>query len=455
MRRSFAALIALLVLASARLGLAATLYADKVVERTLDNGFRMLLLEDHKAPVAVVQIWYRVGSRNEVPGSTGLSHLLEHMMFKGTTNHGPEEYSQTISRNGGNENAFTADDATTYFATLAADRVQVEVDFEADRMRNLKLDDALFQPERQVVTEERRLRTDNNPIASMFESLNATTFIAHTYRLPTIGWPSDIAAATREDLQAHYDRYYQPNNAFLVAVGDFDSKAFGDMVAERFSPIPRGADPPPVRVKEPPQDGPRRVVVEKPAKLPFVALQYHVPNLHSPDSPALEVLEAVLSNGKSSRLYQELVHKQRVALDAEAGYDRTAIDDKVFTLSAQAQPGVQVERLEHALREQIEAVRKTAPSAEEVTRAKSQIEAAFVFAQDSMFYRALLLGTYEIVGGWKQIDEYLPSIEKVGPADVQRVAAKYLVDTNQTTGTLHPLPTSATTVEQMPTGPVR
>src|SRR5262249_30236562 len=158
-----------------RTSLAATTYADKVVERTLDNGFKMLLLEDHKAPVAVVQIWYRVSSRNEGPGTTGLSHLLEHMMFKGTSNHGPEEYSQTIARNGGNENAFPADDATTYFATLAADRVNVEVDFEADRMRNLSLDDAQFQPERQVVMEERRLRTDNNPIASMFESLNATT----------------------------------------------------------------------------------------------------------------------------------------------------------------------------------------------------------------------------------------------------------------------------------------
>jgi len=455
MLRSLSSLLAIALLLAARTSPAATTYADKVVERTLDNGFKVLLLEDHKAPVAVVQIWYRVGSRNEGPGTTGLSHLLEHMMFKGTSNHPPEEYSETIARNGGNENAFTADDATTYFATLAADRVNVEVDFEADRMRNLTLDDAQFQPERQVVMEERRLRTDNNPIASMFEALNGATFLAHTYRLPTIGWASDIAAETRDDLKAHYDRYYQPNNAFMVAVGDFDAKAFGDAVSERFAPIPRGSDPPEVRTKEPEQHGPRRVLVEKPAKLPFIALQYHVPNLHHPDSGPLEVLEAVLANGKSARLYRELVRKQRVALDADAGYDRTAHDDKLFALTAQAQPGVAIERLERALLEQIEAVQKSPPSADELARAKTQLEAAFVFAQDSMFYRGLLLGTYEVAGGWKQIDDYLPSISKVTAADVQRVAKQYLVENNRTTGILRPLPTQATNVEQMPMGPVR
>jgi len=434
---------------------AAQKYADRVVERTLDNGFKMLLLEDHKAPVAVVQVWYRVGSRNELPGTTGLSHMLEHMMFKGTAKNGPEEYSRIIAKNGGNENAFTSDDATTYFATLASDRIGVEVELEADRMRNLVLDEKLFEPERKVVMEERRMRTDNNPIAFMFESLNAATFLEHPYRQPVIGWATDIAGWKLADLKHHYDLYYQPNNAFLVAVGDFDAKQLGDLIAAQFGAHPRGGDPPPVRAKEQAPRGERRVSVERPARLPFVALQYVVPNLRSPDAPALEMLESVLSNGKSSRLYQRLVREQRVALDAGASYARTAVDDKTFSLSAQPQPGVTAEQLEKALLAEVEAIQKEPPSQDELDRARAQVEAAFVFAQDSMFYRGLLLGTYEIAGGWKQIDDFLPSIEKVTPEQVQQVAQKYLTPINRTAGVLVPLPTDESApLERMPAGPM-
>lgn len=434
---------------------AAQTYAEQVVERTLDNGFKMLLLEDHKAPVAVVQVWYRVGSRNELPGTTGLSHMLEHMMFKGTANNGPEEYSRIIARNGGNENAFTSDDATTYFATLASDRILVEVELEADRMRNLVLSEQLFEPERKVVMEERRMRTDNNPIAFMFESLNAATFLEHPYRQPVIGWATDIAGWKLDDLKHHYDLYYQPNNAFLVAVGDFDAKKMGDLVAEKFGAYPRAADPPPVRAKEQAPRGERRVSVERPARLPFVSLQYVVPNLDSPDAPALEMLESVLSNGKSSRLYQRLVREQRVALDAGASYARTAVDDKTFSLSGQPQPGVSAEQLEKALLAEVEALQKEPPSQDELNRARAQVEAAFVFAQDSMFYRGLLLGTYEIAGGWRQIDDFLPAIEKVTPQQVQEVAKKYLTQVNRTAGVLVPLPTDdAAPLERMPAGPM-
>jgi zinc protease len=434
---------------------AALKYADQVVERTLDNGFKMLLLEDHKAPVAVVQVWYRVGSRNELPGLTGLSHMLEHMMFKGTTRNGPEEYSRIIAQNGGNENAFTSDDATTYFATLASDRIGVEVELEADRMRNLVLSEQLFEPERQVVAEERRMRTDNNPISFMFESLNAATFLEHPYRQPVIGWPTDIAGWKLADLKAHYETYYQPNNAFLVAVGDFDAQKLGEVVERHFGGFPRAADAPPVRAKEPPPRGARRVSVERPARLPFVAMQYVTPNLHHPDAPALEMLESVLSNGKSSRFYQRLVREQRVALDAGASYARTAVDDKTFTISAQPQPGVSAEQLEKALLAEIEAIQKAPPAQDELDRARSQVEAAFVFAQDSMFYRGMLLGTYEIAGGWRQIDDFLPAIDKVTPEQVQEVARKYLTPQNRTTGVLVPLPTDESApLERMPTGPM-
>ena len=435
--------------------LAAKPYAEQVVERTLDNGLKMLLLEDHKAPVTVVQVWYRVGSRNETPGVTGLSHMLEHMMFKGTKAHGPEEYSKIISRNGGNENAFTSDDMTTYFATLASDRAAVEVDLEADRMRGIELTKENFEPERQVVMEERRMRTDNNPIAFLLETLNAATFLEHPYRQPTIGWAKDIEGWTLEDLQRHYDTYYQPNNAVFVAVGDFDAKALGDLVAGKFGSIPRGPEPPKMRTTEPPPRGAKRITVEKPAKLPFVAMQYHAPNLHHADSPALEMLAGVLSTGKSSRFYRDLVHRDRLALEADASYDRTSIDDKTFTIGGQPQPGVPIEKLEAALVAQIEAIRKTPPSKEELDRVRAQMESGFVFAQDSMFYRGMLLGTYEMAGGWRQIDDYLPSLAKVTPEDVQRVAREYMKPENRTTGVLVPLPIDASApVEQVPSGPI-
>jgi zinc protease len=447
--------LAILALALCSPAGAAQKYAEQVVERTLDNGFKMLLLEDHKAPVAVVQVWYRVGSRNESPGRTGLSHMLEHMMFKGTAKNGPEEYSRIIARNGGNENAFTGDDATTYFATLASDRISAEVELEADRMRNLVLSEQLFEPERKVVMEERRMRTDNSPIGFMFESLNAATFLEHPYRQPVIGWPNDIAHWLLSDLRHHYDVYYQPNNAFLVAVGDFQAQAFGDMVAAQFGAYPRAEDVPPVRIEEPEPRGERRVSVERPARLPYVALQYQAPNLHDGDAPALEMLESVLSNGKSSRLYQHLVREQRVALDVSASYARTSIDDKTFTLSGQPQPGVSADQLEKALLAEVEALQKTPPAAEELTRARSQVEAAFVFAQDSMFYRGLLLGTYEITGGWRQIDDFLPQIQKVTPEQVQAVAKKYLTNVNRTVGVLVPLPTDeAAPLERAPAGPM-
>jgi len=313
----------------------------------------------------------------------------------------------------------------------------------------------LFEPERKVVMEERRMRTDNNPIGFMLESLNAATFLEHPYRQPVIGWPNDIATWELADLRHHYDVYYQPNNAFLVAVGDFDAKAFGDQVAAQFGVYARAADPPPMRIKEPNPRGERRVAVERPARLPYVALQYGAPNLHDPDAPALEMLESVLSNGKSSRLYQHLVREQRLALDVSASYARTAIDDKTFTLSGQPQQGVTADQLEKALLAEIEALQKAPPSADELTRARAQVEASFVFAQDSMFYRGLLLGTYEVSGGWRQIDDYLPQIAKVTPEQVQEVAQKYLTTVNRSVGVLVPLPTDeAAPVERMPAGPM-
>jgi zinc protease len=398
----------------------------------------MILLPDHKAQVGVVQVWYRVGSRNETPGRTGLSHMLEHMMFKGTERFGSGEYSKIIARQGGSENAFTSDDATTYFAKLAADRLDVELEQEADRMRGLVLSSEEFEPERKVVAEERRMRVEDDPISYLYEALDAAAFTTHPYRHPTIGWEGDIESWTLADLKQHYDLYYQPGNAVIVVAGDFDPAEIARRIETNFGSIPAGSRPPEVTVREEAPRGPKRIEITRPARLPFVALTHPTPNLHHADSAALEVLEVILSAGKSSRLHEALVLEDQVALGVGAHYARTSVDDRTFSLSAQAQPGRSAAEVESALLDQIRKIQEAPPADEELARAKRQIESGFIFSQDSIFYRAMLLGTYEMAGGWEQIDEYLPAIAAVQAEDVQRVARAWLTADRRTTGILHP-----------------
>jgi len=413
-------------------------YADRVREHVLDNGLKVLLLEDHKAPVAVFQVWYRVGSRNETLGKTGLSHVLEHMMFKGTDKLGPEEYSDTIKRNGGDENAFTTADSTTYFATLASDRIDVEIELEADRMQNLKFAEEQFFPELEVVMEERRTRTDDKPIPELFEQMRATAFTAHPYQWPVIGWMNDLRQLSREDALAYYRGYYAPANAVAIAVGDFDSDALLAKIEAAFGAIPAGRAAPVVRAIEPTQAGERRTTLRRPAELPFVALAYHVPNLDSLDSYALDVLSDLLAGGKSSRLHQDLVYRRRIARSTGASYDMTSIDPGLFYIYGQPMPGQQVETIERALLDHLERLRREPVDDSELAKVKAASEAAFVFAQDSLFYQGMLLGQYEIAGGWRRFDNYLPGLRAVTPADIQRVAAKYFTAENRTVGILDP-----------------
>ncbi len=451
-RAMTAALAAVLLVAP----VSALSYAERVVEATLPNGLELILLEDHKAPVVVFQLYYRVGSRNEALGHTGLSHILEHVMFKGTETVGPEAYSRIIQLNGGRTNAFTSQDNTTYFATLASDRVGVVVDLEADRLANLKVTNEQFLPERDVIMEERRLRVDNNPIGALFEQLTTTAYTAHPYEFPIIGWMSDIAQTTLDDVLAFHRLYYAPNNAFIVAVGDFDSTALTARIADAFAAIPRGEAPPRVRAIEPPQRGARRVDLKREAQLPFVAMAHHTPNLTSPDAAALEVLATILAGGESARLHHELVYRQRVARAAGASYDYTSIDPGLFTLYVQPLPGIAVADAEVALGRQIERLRQEPPSAREMEKARNGIEASFVFAQDSLFYQAMLLGQYEVAGDWRRIDEYLPAVRGVGAADVQRAASIYLKPENRTTGVLVPYPVASGpgAPEALPMGPM-
>lgn len=417
---------------------AATQYRDQVFAKTLPNGLEMVLLPDHKAPVAVIQVWYRVGSRNEVPGKTGLSHMLEHMMFKGTERHAAEEYSRIIARQGGNENAFTSADATTYFAKLAADRMDILLELEADRMRGLSLRADEFEPERKVVAEERRMRVDDDPISYLRESLAATAYAIHPYRQPVIGWSQDIENWTLADLQTHYDRFYQPGNAVIVAVGDFEPEKLAERIEHFFGPIPAGPAAPAMIIREEPPRGPRRIEVTRPAKLPFVILSYPAPNLSNPDYAALEMLSVILSAGKSSRMQESMVREQQVALYAGASYHPTSVDDRTFTLAAQAQPETTAIEVEAALVAEVEKVRNAPPTQEEMQRARRQIESSFVFSQDSVFSRAMLLGHYAMAGDWQAVDAYLSAIEAVTPAEVQKAAQQWLDPQKRTTGVLHP-----------------
>jgi zinc protease len=420
---------------------AAQPYAERVHEKTLPNGLKVLLLEEHKAPLGVFQVWYRVGSRNEELGKTGLAHLLEHLMFKGTQKVGPEEYSKIIQRNGGNDNAFTSDDGTTYFATMASDRLAVIVDLEADRMQNLTFDEAQFTPEHHVVMEERRLRNDDNPVAALFELISSIGYSAHPYQWPTVGWMSDLTQATRDDALAFYRTFYAPGNAFVVCVGDFSTDALEAQIDTAFGIVPPGANAPPlVRAVEPVQQGERRAVLQREAELPFIALAYHVPNLSSADGPALEVLSAILGGGKSSRLYRHLLYDKRLARDVGTSYELTSVDPSLFLVYAQPLPGKPISQLEKELLAEIAVLQTKEVSERELLKAKNALEASFVLGQDSLFYQALLLGQYELAGGWRQVDNYVPSVRAVTADDIQRVATFYFTAANRTVGTLDPLP---------------
>jgi zinc protease len=411
---------------------------DRVHEATLENGLKVLVLPITKAPVVTLQIWYRVGSRNERLGTTGLSHLLEHLMFKETDKLKPEEFSKIIQANGGELNAFTTADYTTYFETLSSDRLTLALGLEADRMSNLKLRKETFEPEKRVVMEERRLRSVDNPWGALYEQTNAAAFQAHPYMWPVIGWMHDIEETTVADLRAHYETYYRPNNAIAVVVGNVDPDRTIEEVRQAFGANRAGAAPPAVTEVEPAQFGERRVIVKKEANLPAFVWAYKVPNVKNQDSAALEVLATILSEGESSRLYRRLVIEKRMLLDVNADNPLLSIDPNLFTVSGQLLPDQKIGEVEAAVEKEIAVIAAQAVSEHEITKAKNQIEAQFVFAQDSNFYQAMLLARFELIGDWRGLDGYLPAIRKVTPEDVQRVAGQYLVPDHRTAGVLVP-----------------
>ncbi len=414
--------------------------ADRVTESVLSNGLKVILLENHKAPYATFQVWYRVGSRNEEWGKTGLSHMLEHMMFKGTKKVGPEQFSRLIQEAGGDDNAFTSTDFTAYFENISGDRLDLPVSLESDRMANLILRQEDFHTEHLVVIEERRLRTEDNPQAYLYEQLEAAAFQIQPYHWPVIGWMPDLQSLTVEDLKEYYRKHYNPANAFLVVVGNFNRERLLESMEKSFGSIPKGRPVEQNRPVEQPQTGERRIITQKEAFTPFVAMGYHIPNLKDQDGYVLEVLAALLSSGKSSRLYRSLVREQRIALTASADNSLLSRDPHLFYIAAEPLPGKNPAEIEKALDKEVRRLQGEPVEEKELEKAKNQLEASFVYAQDSFFYQAMLLAQHEIALGWRTIDDYVPSIRRVTAEDIRRVAQKYLVENNRTVGLLLPLP---------------
>ena len=418
---------------------------ERVHEYLLDNGMQVIVKEDRRAPVVVSQVWYGVGGSYESDGITGISHALEHMMFKGTEKVGPGEFSRIISALGGEENAFTGRDYTAYFETLASDRLEKALELEADRMRNLRLDPEEFAKEIEVVKEERRLRTEDKPTGLTYEQFHAVAWRASPYRNPIIGWMSDLDGMTLADLQSWYDRWYVPNNATLVVVGDVDPRHVKALAERYFGPIPAAE---PIELKqpaEPEQHGLTRVEVEVPARQPYLMMGYKTPIVgtaeHEWEPYALYVLSAVLDGGDSARLSRELVRGSKIAAAAGASYDIYSRLPGMLTLDGTPTDGHSLADLEQGLRDQIERLKKEPISARELHRVVTSVIASKVYQKDSMFYQAMEIGVLETVGlDWRLAGEEVERIKAVTPVQVQAVARKYLNDGNLTVATLRPLP---------------
>jgi zinc protease len=412
--------------------------ADRVVAATLDNGLRVLLLEDARSPIVSFQVWYRVGSRNERRGATGIAHFLEHLMFKGTPSHGPRQFARLVEENGGQDNAFTSQDVTSYYVNIAADKLDLVIDLEADRMQNLLLDPKAIASEREVVIEERRTRTEDDPGGFLGEEVSSIAFKAHPYGEPIIGWMDDIKRITPEEIREFYKTYYVPNNAMIVAVGAFRAADALEKIKRRFGRIPRGKVPPPMLAVEPVQNGERRVIVKKQAELPIVYMAWHVPNQKSDDAAALELLSTILSGGRASRLYRDLVYQRQLALEAGGDYEYFSIDPNLFWFWATPMPGQSPEKLEAELSAHMERLKTEPVTDEELARAKNQIEAAFVYQDDSVHQRASQLARFEMIGGFALKESFLAKIRAVTAADLTRVARAWFAPDRKSVGVLLP-----------------
>ncbi len=426
-------------------------YAAETYEYKLDNGLKILVREDHRAPVVVSQIWYKVGASSEYDGTTGISHALEHMMFKGTPDHPAGEFSRIISANGGDENAFTGSDYTAYFQTLEKSRLPIAFELEADRMQNLLVPPEEFKKEIEVVKEERRWRTDDSPESFTYEVFMSTAFQTSPYRQPVIGWMSDLDNLTAEKVKQWYKHWYAPNNATLVVVGDVNPDDVYQLAKKYFGPIPSVDINPGVPRPEVEQNGIKRIVVKRPAELPYLIMGYKAPSLtESQRQPeqvpetevyALEVLSGILDGGDSARFKSILVREKEVASSVNLGFSFASKFSNVLTIDGVPAQGKTVDDLEAAIREQLQRIKTEPVSDEELERVKTQVVADDIYQKDSIFYQAMIMGTLETVGlDWRVADEYVEKVKQVTADQIKQVANKYFNDDDLTIAVLDPQP---------------
>lgn len=414
-------------------------------ETTLKNGLRVIVNEDHRAPTAVQMIWYRIGSMDEVDGQSGVAHVLEHMMFKGTPTVGPGEFNKLVAAAGGRDNAFTSRDYTAYYQQVPREKLPEMMSLEADRMRHLNVDAKEFAQEIKVVMEERRMRTDDNPQSKLFEQMNAVAFQAHPYRRPIIGWMDDLEKMSAADAKAWYDAWYVPNNAYLVVSGDVEHQAVFALAEKYYGAIESRPLPARRPTAEPKQEGVRRIAVKAPAELPVLIMGYKAPILRDIDKDsdpyALQMLAAILDGHDAARFNKKLVREDKVALEAGIDYDSTARGPGMLYLHGTPAEGKTVADLEAALRAEISRVQQEGVSETELKRAKAQLIAAEVYKKDSMFGQAMEIGQIESAGlSYRKLDRLLEKLQQVSAADIQRVARRYFGDDELTIGVLDPQP---------------
>lgn len=443
LKRALAPLAVLLALVAASSNVAAS--ASAAVERTLSNGMRVIVKSDHRAPVVVSMVWYRVGSVDEVNGATGVAHVLEHMMFKGTRDVPAGEFSRLIAAAGGRDNAFTGRDYTAYFQTLHKSQLDLALRLEADRMVNLVLSPEEFSREVRVVMEERRWRTEDRPHALVYERLMGTALLAHPYRHPVIGWMSDLEHMRLEDARGFYETWYAPNNAILVVVGDVTPDEVFVLAEQHFGALKPKRLPARKPQEEPPQLGLKRLTVKAPAELPYVVMAFRVPGLRDPEKDwepyALEVLASVLDGGDAARYTRTLVRSERIANSAGASYDGIGRGPALFYLDGVPASGKTVGELEEALRREVRKVAEEGVSEEELKRIRAQVVAAHVYQRDSMFFQARQMGSMEAAGlSYRTPDVMLEKLKQVTAAQVQEVARKYFGDDQLTIAYLDPQP---------------
>lgn len=410
----------------------------QIKTHTLKNGMKIIVEEDHSIPNVALYIFYRIGSRNERPGTTGLSHFFEHMMFNGAKKYGPKQFDRVMEAAGGSNNAYTSNDLTVYQDWFPRTALDLIFDLEADRIRDLSFDPKVIESERGVVASERRSSVDANNFGIMFEQLYAAAFTAHPYQWPVVGWMVDIENWKMEDLKRHFEMGYSPSNATMVVSGDISLEEIVKLAEKYIEPIPSHDPPAKVTTKEPEQLGQRRITVRKFAQLPILMMGYHVPETASPDYYPLQVLQTILFSGQSSRMYQRLVDKDQLALFVSGG-TRPTFDPTLFTLSAQPKAGIAPEQVEKAIYEEFDKVKTAAVADHELEKAKNILLANFYRQMKTISGKANTLGSYEVFfGDYRKLFTAADDYSKVSKDDVQRVARKYFTEKNRTVATLIP-----------------